>query len=280
MQSDWKFEGKMARKQYYTTEEVLQEMAMDSDSDMEPAHDEILLDSDDLAESSNEAVLNEPVPCLQVMVWEAEGMNMTWKTFVYKIPPWSLFFSFSFFCYLHNSTFNYTKTNLRAYTIQMQKFHHNLFRNKHTMLFCDYPICFQTLLGSLRPAPHQLSGKAVQHGSKTNVTNISRAVTFFIHEHVYISTDIHWFQRITQSIHSTHFCCCCQNQSNRRAFTNTVSLKAGETTMQHSGKSSSEYAAQQNSTIIIIPKGRKGPRFVFTYSREKKAKKKSRKLPV
>ena len=53
----------MARKQYYTTEEVLQEMAMDSDSDMEPAHDEILLDSDDLAESSNEAVLNEPVPC-------------------------------------------------------------------------------------------------------------------------------------------------------------------------------------------------------------------------
>lgn len=63
MQSDWKFEGKMARKQYYTTEEVLQEMAMDSDSDMEPAHDEILLDSDDLAESSNEAVLNEPVPC-------------------------------------------------------------------------------------------------------------------------------------------------------------------------------------------------------------------------
>ena len=66
----------------------------------------------------------------QVMVWDAEGMNMTWKMFVYKIPPWSLFFFF-FFGYLHNSTFNYTKTNLRAYTIQMQKFHHNLFRNKH-----------------------------------------------------------------------------------------------------------------------------------------------------
>ena len=119
-QSDWKFEGKMARKQYYTTEEVLQEMAMDSDSDMEPAHDEILPDGDDLvAERSNEAVLNEPVPCLQVMVWEAEGMNMTWKTFVYKIPPWSLF------CFCFVATF----TTVHSIT-QKQTLEHTLSKCK------------------------------------------------------------------------------------------------------------------------------------------------------
>ena len=155
-QFDWKFGGKTAPKQYYMTEEVLQELAMDSDSDMELEHDEILPDSDLVAESSNEAVLNEPVPCLQVMVWEAEGMSMTWKTFVYKIPPWS--FKKKKKCYLHNSTFNYTKTNLRAYTIHMQKFHHNLFRNKHTMLFCDYPICLLWAASG----PHPSNSRAQQ----------------------------------------------------------------------------------------------------------------------
>ena len=153
-----------------------------------------------------------------------------------KFPHGHFFFFLAIFTTVHSITQKQTL----EHTLSKCKSFITIYSETNTMLFCDYPICFQTPLGSLRPAPHQLSGKAVQHGSKTNVTNISRAVTFFIHEHVYISTNIHLFQCITQSIHSIHFCCCYQNQSNRCAFTNTVSLKVGETTMQHSGKSSSE----------------------------------------
>ena len=53
---------KMARKQYITTEEVLWELAMDSDRDMEPDDDDILPNGDDfVAENSGEAMLEEPV---------------------------------------------------------------------------------------------------------------------------------------------------------------------------------------------------------------------------
>ena len=52
----------MARKRYFITEEVLQELAMDSDSDLEPEDDDVLPDGDDfVTENSDEAVLDESV---------------------------------------------------------------------------------------------------------------------------------------------------------------------------------------------------------------------------
>ena len=52
----------MARKRYFTTEEVLRELAMDSGSDMEPEDDDFLPDGYDfVAESSGEAMLYKPV---------------------------------------------------------------------------------------------------------------------------------------------------------------------------------------------------------------------------
>ena len=52
----------MTRKRYFMTQEVLRELAMDSDSDMEPEDNVFLPDGGEfVAESSNDAVLDEPV---------------------------------------------------------------------------------------------------------------------------------------------------------------------------------------------------------------------------
>ena len=52
------------------TEEVLRQLAMDSDSDMEPKNDDSLPDHGDdfVVESSNEAMLDEPVYFVHVCV--------------------------------------------------------------------------------------------------------------------------------------------------------------------------------------------------------------------
>ena len=52
----------MARKRYFTTEEILQQLTTDSDSGMGPEDDDFLPDADDfVTENSGEAVLDEPV---------------------------------------------------------------------------------------------------------------------------------------------------------------------------------------------------------------------------
>ena len=59
------------------TEEVLQKLAIDSDSDMEPEDDDFWLDGDDFVLKINyEAVLDEPVLLFFFL-------KKVWKVFVY-----------------------------------------------------------------------------------------------------------------------------------------------------------------------------------------------------
>ena len=78
------------------TEEVLRQLAMDSDSDMEPKNDDSLPDHGDdfVVESSNEAMLDEPVYFC---------MKKVWKVFNYQIIP---LFNLSSFCCHDNATSN------------------------------------------------------------------------------------------------------------------------------------------------------------------------------
>ena len=58
----------MTKKQFFMMEEVLGELAMDSESDMEPEGDDFWPDVDDFViRSSKEAVLNEPVVVLLLL---------------------------------------------------------------------------------------------------------------------------------------------------------------------------------------------------------------------
>ena len=53
----------MSQRTTFTTEEVLRELAMDSDSDMEPSDDEFLPETDDfVAESSEDEMMIAPEP--------------------------------------------------------------------------------------------------------------------------------------------------------------------------------------------------------------------------
>ena len=69
------------------------------------------------------------------------------------------------FCCHGNATFNYEETNLRVYTTNMQSFI-TIHSQTNTQCFseCDYPVCWQTSQGSLKPALLQHSGTVVQKG--------------------------------------------------------------------------------------------------------------------
>ena len=61
----------MSRKRYFTEEEIFRELAMDSDSYMEPEDDDFSLDGDDfITENGGEAVLDEPVFVFMKKVWK------------------------------------------------------------------------------------------------------------------------------------------------------------------------------------------------------------------
>ena len=72
----------MARKQHYTTDAVLWQLAVDSnDYDMDPENDDFLLDADDFAAKSSDGdMVDEPVPYVLVFL-----VNAVWKVPVYKI---------------------------------------------------------------------------------------------------------------------------------------------------------------------------------------------------
>ena len=128
---------------------------MGSDSDMEPEEEDFLPNGNDcVAGSCNETLLGEPAVFLCV--------KKVWKVCT-KLSPFSTWLLFFFFNYHDNSTFNYTKTNLIVYAVNMQSF---ISVHSHTNTSCfsdhDYPVYFQTSLGSFRPAALQHSGTVVQ----------------------------------------------------------------------------------------------------------------------
>ena len=78
-------------------EQALPELTIDNNNDMEPEDDFFffLIDGDDfVAESSDEAMLDEPVYLFAKKVW---------KVFVYQIVP---LFNMATFCCHENTTFN------------------------------------------------------------------------------------------------------------------------------------------------------------------------------
>ena len=90
---------------------------------------------------------------LFVFLWKRSGKCLFTKL--------STFSTWLLFCHCDNST----KTNLRMYIINMQCII-TIHSQTNTQCFseCDYPVCLQTSLGSLRPALLQHSGTVAQKG--------------------------------------------------------------------------------------------------------------------
>ena len=150
-------------------DEVLWELAVDCDSDMEPEDDNFF------------------ARWWWFCRWKWRWSCVRWtsvcsllrkrcgKCLFTKLSPFPIG---PLFCYHDNSTFNYTKTLeclLSTCKVLSQAIHK---QNTQCFSKCDYPVCLETSLGSLRPALLQHLGIVVQKG--LNITHRSSTPPPFI----------------------------------------------------------------------------------------------------
>ena len=128
---------------------------MDSDSDMSQKMMIFLPDCDDfVAESSSEAVLDEPVYFC---------VKKVWKVCLLTSPH------FYCGCFFVTKTRSHSITHRKQTTLESVPstcsfITIHLQTNTQCFSECDYPVCLQTSLGSLRLAVLQHPGTEVQKG--------------------------------------------------------------------------------------------------------------------